>query len=255
MRPSTSFPAIGTDERVPNRIVLQAYKAINRVRKRVTYTNTPGYSPPKPRDPPGTGGTIALDIETINLVPEPDLDFQTPEHWTVFCVPLGHRPTGATDIETEVLFRRGASACDELDLILRVVEWILARDPDELVTFNGRSYDVPILRHRAGVTAHECPGSTEVDAGLLFDQLPHVDLFESVKQIEERNVPLDEALDDHGIETQDVLLDDEPVTGADMPDLGMRILSDEGTPEEYQAVKQYARSDVEPLFELLDSLH
>jgi len=45
---------------------------------------------------------IAIDIETIPLVNDPD--FQNPEHWTVFAVALGHAPPHG-DTNVTVLFR------------------------------------------------------------------------------------------------------------------------------------------------------
>ncbi|CCQ32224.1 hypothetical protein HTIA_0073 [Halorhabdus tiamatea SARL4B] len=39
-----------------------------------------------------------------------------------------------------------------------------------------------------------------------------------------------------------------------MPDLGLRMLAGDATDHERAAVKEYAESDVEPLFRLLDSL-
>ncbi|ERJ06620.1 DNA polymerase protein [Halorhabdus tiamatea SARL4B] len=206
--------------------------------------------------PTGTGGAVALDIEAINLVEPPDLDFQSPDHWSVFCVPLGHRPAGDTNVQTRVLFRRGSTACDELELIERVTDWIRERNPDRIVTYNGASYDFPILRHRAGVTAHECPGShtAGTDLELVLDAVEHTDLFREVKEDAGYNVPLDSALDYHDIPTPDVQLDGEEVSGADMPDLGLRMLAGDATDHERAAVKEYAESDVEPLFRLLDSL-
>ncbi|ELZ14424.1 hypothetical protein C478_07362 [Natrinema thermotolerans DSM 11552] len=206
--------------------------------------------------PVGTGGAVALDIECINLVEPPDLDFQDPTHWSVFAVPLGHRPDDSDTVQTDVLFRRGSTVCDELELIERVTAWVRDRDPDRLVTFNGDSYDLPILRHRSSVTAHECPGSHPVrdNVDLVLATLDHNDLFTAVKEDAGYNVPLDSALDYHDIPTPDVTLGGEEVTGEDMPGLGLRVLSGDVTDEELKAVRDYAESDVEPLFRLFDSV-
>lgn len=240
---------------VANWLVLQAYKTINPLHLLVNYTTNPDENLASAPQPHGTGGSIALDIETINLVEQPDLDFQTPEHWTVFCVAVGHRPADTTEIETKVLFRNGPSPCDELDLILQTAQWIRDRKPDKLVTYNGKNYDIPILKHRATVTSHECPRSHQANLNLLFDAITHTDLFPIVKDANDHeNVSLDDALDDHGIDTAEVGLDGEYVTGGEMPRLGMRIISGEASNEEYQAVVTYAESDVKPLFALHDSV-
>lgn len=206
--------------------------------------------------PAGEGGEIALDIEAINIVEKPDLNFDDASHWSVFCVSLAHRPEGSNAVDTRVLWRQGPTVCDELELIDRVTDWIRDRSPELLLTYNGKSYDLPILRHRASVTSKECPGShvVEADLDMLLDSIRHEDLFPSVRERYNRNVSLESALKDNGIETPTVELDGREVSGEDMPVLGLRILRDEATDEELKAVAEYAKSDVKQLVTLRDSL-
>lgn len=202
----------------------------------------------------GFSGDIAIDIECINLVVEPDLRFDDPSHWTLFCVPIGYRNNG--DIETDVLFRRGSSLCDERRLIDRVLEWIRSRRPARIMTYNGESYDLPILRHRSTVTTRECRGhhDTHDNFELVFDAIPHVDVFNAVKDDAGFNVPLESALSYHDITVTETYLAGEEIGGGDMPELGLKILSGTNTYEEIQAVQKYAESDVRPLFELADAV-
>ncbi|MFC7028525.1 3'-5' exonuclease [Halomicroarcula sp. GCM10025324] len=196
-------------------------------------------------------GTIAIDIETINLVPEPDIDFADPTHWTLFCIPLGYRsPEG--DVETDVLFRRGPSLCDERELLDRFIEWIRERRPARLITYNGEFYDIPVIRHRAERTTEECRGhhTTHDDLQLILDVVNHHDLFTEVKRQAGFNVKLESALQYHDIETVETRLDGNVIDGSDMPNLGLRILDGEATLEEIEAVREYAESDVQPLFQL-----
>lgn len=203
------------------------------------------------RPPAGLTGAVALDIETINLVPEPDVEFSDPTHWTLFCVPIGYRDPDGT-VETDVLIRQGSTLCDERELIDRVLAWIRDRRPVRLVTFNGEFYDVPILRHRAKRTVEECRGhyTTYDDLQLVLDAVDHHDLFTAVKRQAGYNVPLESALSYHDIDTVETRLHGDVIDGSDMPELGLKILSDEATPEEIDAVSGYAESDVQPLFQL-----
>ena len=198
-----------------------------------------------------TGGVAAVDIECINLVPEPDLEFSSPDHWSLFCIPLGYKhPNG--DIKTDVLFRRGSSMCDERQLIDDLNAWIRDRRPREILTYNGEHYDLPILRHRAKVTTRECRGAhtTHSDLDLILNETEHTDLFKVVKEDAGYNVPLDSALSYHDITTELTYLNGEEIDGSSMPDIGVRVLSGQATEAEIKAVREYAESDVEPLFAL-----
>ncbi|QCS43643.1 3'-5' exonuclease [Natrinema versiforme] len=196
-------------------------------------------------------GAVAFDIETINLVPQPDIEFSDPTHWCLFAVPVGYRDPDGT-VETDVLIRPGSTLCDERKLIDDVIEWIRDRRPARLVTFNGDYYDLPVIRHRARVTTRECRGhyTTYDDLQLVLDAVDHHDLFIQVKRQAGYNVKLESALQYHDIDTVETTLNGDVITGADMPELGLKILSGEATSEEIDAVREYAESDVQPLFQL-----
>jgi len=140
-------------EPVANWLVLQAYKTVNPLHLLVNYTTGSRGTAASASESLGTGGSVTLDIKTIYLVGQPDLDFQNSEHWTVFAVSLGHRSEETTDIVTTLLFRQGSSPWDELDLILRTAEWIRKRKPAEIITYNGEKYDISLLKNRGSISS------------------------------------------------------------------------------------------------------
>lgn len=202
-------------------------------------------------------GAAAIDIECVNVVPDPDFEFTEPSHWTLFCIPVAFHDRNGDAVESTVLMRDGPTLRDELDLIREFVQWVRDRRPESLVTYNGGSFDLPILMHRARLCAREIPGhhSADLDLEIVFEALEHRDLFQAVKRDAGYNVPLESALSYHDIDDGgETMLNGREITGADMPDLGLRILSGKASEEEIRVVEQYAASDVAPLFELSDCL-
>lgn len=202
------------------------------------------------------GDAVAVDIECIPLVSDPDYEFQDPTHWSTFCIPVAHHDDESDSVESAVLVREGATLRDEMQLLEEFVEWVRARSPTTLITYNGSSYDLPILKHRASTVAHEVPGdhSVGMDVEILCKALDHRDLFTEVKADAGYNVPLESALEFHDINTVETKLNGREITGADMPRLGLRILSGRASENEIRAVNRYAESDVAPLFELAGKL-
>lgn len=198
---------------------------------------------------------IALDIETIPTCDEPD--FSDPSHWIPFCIALGHRDeTG--DVDVDVLFREDSTVESEAQLLDRTIDWIAQRTGNadrELVTYNGSSYDFPILKHRAYSIDDTGPERNVTQRlYLLLQTSEHVDLMEDMIDKRGYHVSLDDALDEHDISAEEATWMDKKVTGADMPSMGLELLSDRPDDELRDAVRRYAASDVQPLFELCDKL-
>lgn len=208
--------------------------------------------PPSPDpdvEPPGMP-LIALDIETIHIVDNPD--FSNPEHWIPFCVAVGFCDRSGS-IETDVIFREDGTLDAERQLLLSVADWIeerVSRQGRVLLTYNGRAYDMPVLEHRA----RKCGVYDRLDGTVIDDTLRHTDLMEVMVDKHGSHVSLDAALNEFRIEVNDDGAEwlGKELSGADMPDLGLELLSSDPDPELVEAVATYAKSDVEPLFELAE---
>jgi uncharacterized protein YprB with RNaseH-like and TPR domain len=205
---------------------------------------------------------FALDIETIPLTNDPDFD--DPTDWTVFAVALGHQAgaSDAGDLDVDVLFRTTDSIEAENRLLHNTLDWIADRtrrgEPRELLTYNGSSYDLPILEDRARRVRRSTPRSNVVERlVLLHDSTDHVDLIQIMRENQGFWISLDNALDMHGIDADESYWSNEKITGADMPSIGRELIANRppGVNDDLRdAVTKYASSDVAPLFELHDKI-
>lgn len=198
---------------------------------------------------------IALDIETIPL--ETDPDFDDPSHWTVFAIALGHK-TPDSDMVVDVLFRDHAHFDAERDLIERMIDWIAEHTHGKqrrILTYNGESYDLPILKHRATVLDDEIPDSNLAERlYMMLETSLHADLIQDIKQQKGYYVSLDDALDEFSIDADEPEWMGSTVTGADMPSMGLELVSGRANDGLRDTVRRYAASDVEPLFRLYEEL-
>ena len=198
---------------------------------------------------------IALDIETIPL--ETDPDFNDPSHWTVFAIALGHKPPDS-DFVVDVLFRDNTHFDAERDLIERMIDWIAEHTHGKqrrILTYNGESYDIPILKHRATVLDDEIADSNVAERlYMMLETSLHTDLIQDIKQQKGYYVSLDDALDEFSIEADEPKWMGPKVTGADMPSMGLELLFERANDELRETVKRYAASDVGPLFRLYEEL-
>lgn len=196
---------------------------------------------------------IALDIETIPL--ETDPDFDDPSHWTVFAIALGHKAPGS-DIVVDVLFRDSEHFNAERDLINRMIDWVADRTNGEartLITYNGDSYDLPILKHRATTLDDEIPDSNLAERlYMMLETSLHTDLIQDIKQQKGYYVSLDDALDEFSIDADEPKWMGSTVTGSDMPSMGLELVSGRANDGLRDTVRRYAASDVEPLFRLYE---
>jgi len=199
---------------------------------------------------------IALDIETIPL--ETDPDFDDPSHWTVFAVALGHKAPDS-DLVVDVLFRDSVHFNAERDLINRMIDWVADRTNGEartLITYNGDSYDFPILRHRTCVLDDEFPDSNVAERlCMMLETSMHTDLIQSMKDRKGYYVSLEDSLEEFDISYDEPEWLGSTVTGADMPSMGLEVISGRANPELRETVYSYAASDVKPLFQLHQSLN
>lgn len=201
---------------------------------------------------------LALDIETMPTVEDPDFD--DPSHWRVLGIALGARAEN-TDPQSTVLLRRSDTKWSEYMLIERAIEWLQSRHAWTICTYNGQSYDIPILRHRARETMpihmeFETSAPSRLDRAL--DAATHRDLFCEVRNRRPENarwLSLEDACHEYDIDISSTRYEREIVTGADIPRIGAKILDvTTDSKEEEQALRDYASEDVRPLLELADAL-
>ena len=199
---------------------------------------------------------FALDIETISTTEDPD--FNTPEHWIPFAVVVGHLNDSRSEPEVEVIFREDSSIRAEARMLNETIDWIADRCDSknrELLTYNGESYDIPILKHRAREIRSVEPGLNIVERlVLLLETATHTDLILKMKDRNGYWTSLDDALDEFDIDADSPEWMGRKVTGADMPSMGLELMSDRPNADLRRAVTRYAASDVGPFFELHDCL-
>lgn len=199
--------------------------------------------------------TVAIDIECVPTTPEPE--FSEPAGcWDTFAIGLSHkRPE--TPPDTTVLVRRDGTERGLRKLLAAMANWLRERVTDALLSFNGRSFDFPILEsHIESVESHDKPFANYVRESL---DVSHRDLFAEIveNQPDSKKWPsLDGALSSRGIGSETATLDGDIVEGSLMPAIGSRILSEDKTlgRHERSALKKYAASDVTPLHELAAEL-
>lgn len=185
-------------------------------------------------------------------------------------------------VESTVLFREGTGPAAELDLVELVCDWLDDQPADTLLTYNGEAFDLLHLRGRSRL-ASEALGSrpgvaARIDAvlgGVVHDDLRDRAVerfggrptFESACRRVGIEVPETRWADyDHGTDPTDwrgaIGTHAPDVKNTDVPQFGAAYLdlADVGAThtltfrELERLLADYARSDVEPLFELADAL-
>jgi hypothetical protein len=208
-----------------------------------------------------TTRVAAFDLETTALDDDVPASFDDLSTWTIFAIGVGFRPHASASVETEILIRGDGSPRAERKLIARFVNWLRDHEPvDVLADFNGSDFDIPVLENRAdALMKSDCPERQTLSFA-LYDALDvsHRDLFAELKEqtpADAKWPSLDEALEARDIDVCGTpKLDGEPATGADMPELGRRVLDGTLTERQRIALMQYIDSDIRPLFALMDCL-
>lgn len=202
---------------------------------------------------------IAIDIETIPLVQDPEFD--NPAHWDPFAVALGHLNSSMTDPDVKVIFREMSTLEAEAQLLNDSLDWIAERSSSTdrvLITYNGESYDIPILMHRASQLRRSNPGSNAFERlFLLLESSSHVDLIKRMKARKGYYVSLEGSLEEFDITFDEPEWCGKTIAGSDMPSMGLELLAERApgaNSDLREAVRRYAASDVAPLFELHDKL-
>lgn len=199
----------------------------------------------------------AIDIECVPRTPEPEFD-EPAGDWSTFAIALSQRTHADAMPETTVLVRRDASDHGLCKLLTAAANWLHDRAPhDALVSFNGRSFDFPILRSHieTELQAHDDALVEYVRQAL---DVPHRDLFQEIveSQPDSKKWPsLEGALRSRDLAKATPKLDGEDITGESMVDFGAKVLDGPGLSQrERRVLVEYASSDVRPLHPLLDKI-
>lgn len=200
---------------------------------------------------------FALDLETVATVDDPDFD--NPQHWLPFASALGYQESHDSEPEVEVIFRSSPTIECEAMMLEEMFEWFAQRHPGgradvEMLTYNGVSYDYPILKHRCNEISSQTDKQPSERLYLLDQATEHIDLIQRLRDRTGRWISLDDALSMHDIHAASPKWNGEPVSGSDMPRMGERIMSDDECEDLRTAVERYAASDVSPLFKLRHQL-
>jgi DNA polymerase elongation subunit (family B) len=192
---------------------------------------------------------FALDIETYAAPGVEEPSFDAPDEWRILCIAVAYTASDEAS-ETAVLWRADETSEAGADLLMRTVRWFAAHPVGRIYTYNGGSFDWPIL-HAAAERYAEID-ATDRAIETVREFYPHTDLFDAAKAATpgEKWPTLEEACSTAGV--TDAALDvGVEVDGSDVPRLASAILRGDA-PEAKAAVETYARSDVWPLFELAD---
>lgn len=216
-----------------------------------------------------TGGSlVAIDIETIATVSETELDLDDSSHVELLCIGVGYAPKPGAPGTSDILFRDGPTTKDEVHLLKRLCEYVESRDPDQLLFFKG-DFDMTHLRGRT--RRIESTDGLEERVGALFEDREILNLDPPGSLEDNLDSPVETHWDiyHHTLEPADWRIDhpqysgelnDPVVTNKDIPYFGERYLElcqKDRKSREHRAlrelIRRYTESDIDPLFELVDT--
>ncbi|WP_162562530.1 hypothetical protein [Salinigranum rubrum] len=227
-------------------------------------------------------GRLALDIETVSpSIPNGRRpDFTDSRDFEVFAVSIGYEHASTGDIESTVLFRKGWGSNTELEVVGAALDRCISREPETILSYNGDAFDFHHLVGRARLAAKNLGAqqSLQVELTIFLDTIESDDLIHDAWSAYGQYTSLEEACNRAGFEVAETRWT-EYNHGINIDEL--RAPRDRGTPEllssdvallgeiyldQYDAdetdtrqfheleemLRQYALSDVEPLFTLAD---
>lgn len=223
---------------------------------------------------------LAIDIETASPHSTPRGDMQNTDHFELVAVGLGYQNRPGGTIESDVLFRDGDwELYHTTELLSRVEQWIKSHNPNYALTYNGSNFDATHLLNWAQQADEEYKTTTFTDTfETVFDN--HIDLIRPASSVLEGSgssyLSLDDALTAADIETQNTYyskynlpteftqqFETQYVQNSDVGRvLGETYVEHIATPTTPTAaytdveslLYDYTVSDIEPLFELSESL-
>jgi hypothetical protein len=209
-------------------------------------------------------GALAVDIETVSLVGETELDLDNSDHVALLCIGVGYTSEIGLPGRSTVLFREGTSERHEAALLERFCEYVEERNPDQLILFKG-DFDLTHLQGRATRVAEDAGLGHRVRSvfenhrvvnlsppGSLED---NVEVVPTYWDIYNHSLNPAEWRRDHPNYTGE--LNNPEVTNKDIPYFGDRYLElrEQGADDRefralHEMIRHYTTSDIDPLFGL-----
>lgn len=225
---------------------------------------------------------LAFDIETVSpdLQPDERPTFDDPGDFEFLIAGLGYQAEPGGPVETELFFRDGWGPDAELDVIDAALDWLESHDADAIVTYNGENFDFVHLLGRAEI-AGDATGRDDVfaRAQAFMDGLTSIDVRNDARDAYGGYPSLEDVCSKNDVDAPKTLLtkfgidqarldEQRPsaawgqahIVNTDVPILGEQYLDlvDDGETDSEAfeslraALDHYARTDIEPLFELAD---
>lgn len=209
---------------------------------------------------------VALDIETIS--PQVDstrsVDFLNSRDFEVVAVGVGTRPEPGASVDVDVLWRNHIGPEGEYELLKEVIYWLVEHHFQELLTYNGVSFDVRHLLGRAQIVGEEV-GDLSLQEAMhaTLQRGRHRDLYHDIVR-EHGRMSLEDAVetlcDERPLSVQ---WDGSRVENGDIPELAEQLLAhrdglsdipDDCAAQLEDTLNTYITADIRPLFDLRDAL-
>lgn len=156
---------------------------------------------------------LALDIETISphLSPDDDPDWENPEDFQLAAIGFAYDgpEAGGRLPRTQILTRRAPGLASELDLLRRINAELWAYQPDEIVTYAGDFFDLPMLKKRP-VYAADGPAGDGLagDIQTVIGSAKSVDLGDFAAETYGYGTRLDDLIQHQGVGLRRTMFDD-----------------------------------------------
>ncbi|MFB6198620.1 MAG: hypothetical protein ABEI52_10190, partial [Halobacteriaceae archaeon] len=206
------------------------------------------------------------DIETISPKVDStrDVDFLNSRDFEVVAVGVGTRPEPGAPVDVDVLWRNHVGPEGEYELLKEVIYWLVEHHFQELLTYNGVSFDIRHLLGRAHIVGEEV-GDLSLQEAMhaTLQRGRHRDLYHDIVR-EHGRMSLEDAVETLGGERPpSVQWDGTVVESSDIPQLAEQLLAhrdglsdipDDRAVQLEDTLNTYITTDIYPLFDLRDAL-
>lgn len=156
---------------------------------------------------------LALDIETISpdLNPDEDPDWEDPSDFQIAAIGFAYDgpEAGGRLPHTQILTRRAPGIDSEIDLLRRINAELWAYSPDEIVTYAGDFFDLPMLKKRPVYAASGPRGDGLAgDLKAVIESADSVDLSDFAAEAYGYGTRLDDLIGYEGLDIRQTLFDD-----------------------------------------------